>query len=61
MLHIPAYSSLGELIADACVQFKSAAALVEYNRKRETGRLTFRAFKDESMKVAHLLESHHQD
>lgn len=36
-----AYDSLGDLLADAFVQFKSETALIECSRRRETHRLTY--------------------
>ncbi|MFT7581367.1 MAG: long-chain acyl-CoA synthetase [Myxococcota bacterium] len=41
-----AYDSLGALLADALIQFKSDVALVENDRKRETRRITYRQFRD---------------
>jgi long-chain acyl-CoA synthetase len=37
-----AYASLGDLLADAFVQFKSEIALIECNRQRESRRYTYR-------------------
>ena len=41
MLPPDAYSSLGELLHDACVQHKSETALIEVDRKKETKRLSY--------------------
>jgi len=40
-LHPGAYASLGDLLSDAFVQFKSETALIEVRRKREGQRLSF--------------------
>lgn len=46
------YASLGELLADALVQFKSETALVEVDRKREQKRLSYLDVKREVARVA---------
>ncbi len=51
------YASLGELLSDALVQFKSETALIEVDRKKETKRLTYLDVKREAAKVAALLEA----
>lgn len=49
------YACLGELLADALVQFKSETALIEVDRKKESKRLTYLDAKREVAKVASLL------
>lgn len=51
------YGSLGELLADALVQFKSETALIEVDRKKESKRLTYLDAKREVAKVAAFLEA----
>lgn len=51
------YASLGELLSDALVQFKTETALIEVDRKKETKRLAYRDVKREAAKVAALLEA----
>lgn len=48
------YASLGELLADALVQFKTETALIEVDRKRETKRLTYLDVKREVARVVAL-------
>ena len=50
------YESLGELLRDALVQFKTSTALVEMTRKRESARYTYLDFHREAMRVAAWLE-----
>ncbi len=50
------YGSLGELLRDALVQFKTSTALVEVTRKRETDRYTYLDFQRAAMPVARRLE-----
>jgi long-chain acyl-CoA synthetase len=45
------YASLGELLTDALVQFKTETALIEVDRKRETKRLTYLDVKREVARV----------
>ncbi|HEY8430089.1 MAG TPA: AMP-binding protein, partial [Sandaracinaceae bacterium] len=52
------YASLGELLGDALVQFKSETALIEVDRKRETKRLTYLEVRREVAKVTAFLEEH---
>jgi len=47
VIHPDAYASLGELLYDALLTFKSEPALVEYNRKRESRRLSYLEVKRE--------------
>jgi long-chain acyl-CoA synthetase len=54
VLHPPAYTSLGELLADALVQWKREVALVEMDRKRVTHELTYQDVKREVARVARL-------
>jgi long-chain acyl-CoA synthetase len=49
------YGSLGELLADALVQFKSETALIEVARKKEKRRLTYLDFKREAARVIRFL------
>ena len=51
------YASLGELLADALVQFKSETALIEVDRKKEKHRLSYLDFKREAAKVARCLDA----
>ena len=50
------YESLGELLRDALVQYKSEVALIEANRKQEARRLTYLELLRESDRVARYLE-----
>jgi len=50
------YESLGELLRDALVQYKSEVALIEANRKQEARRLTYLELMRESDRVARYLE-----
>lgn len=50
------YGSLGELLRDALVQFKTSTALIEATRKRESARYTYMDFQREAMAVARRLE-----
>ncbi len=52
MIHPDRYESLGELLRDALVQFKSHRALVEVSRKKVKGELTYSDFKRSAMVVA---------
>jgi long-chain acyl-CoA synthetase len=51
------YGSLGELLHDALVQFKSSTALVEMDRKRERSRWTYLQVKREAEALASRLEA----
>ncbi len=57
MIHVGGYASLGEILRDACIQYKSNTALIEANRKRETGRWTFLDFKQAAEPVAARLQA----
>lgn len=57
MIHPTTYASLGEMLAEALVQFKSETALIEVDRRRETKRLTYLEAKHEVAKVAAFLEA----
>jgi long-chain acyl-CoA synthetase len=50
------YSSLGDILRDALVQFKPHVALIEANRKRETSRLTYLDFKRRAEPIARAFE-----
>ncbi len=50
------YRSLGELLRDALLTFKSEVALVEASRKKEKSAYTYADFSREAMKVARQLE-----
>lgn len=50
------YESLGELLRDALVQYKSEVALIEANRKQEARRLTYLELMREADRVARYLE-----
>ncbi len=52
------YASLGELLADAWLTFKTETALIEVDRKKETKRLTYLDVKREAERVIALLEAH---
>lgn len=52
MMDPDCYDSLGELLSDALVQFKSETALIEVERKKETLRLTYLEVKREVASVA---------
>ena len=56
MIDVGSYESLGELLRDACVQFKSNTALIEASRKREAGRWTFLDFMRAAGPVAAQLQ-----
>jgi len=56
VIDVCSYDSLGELLRDSCVQFKSNTALVEASRKREAGRWTFLDFKRAAEPVAARLQ-----
>jgi long-chain acyl-CoA synthetase len=56
MLDARRYESLGELLRDALVQFKTNTALVEASRKREKRRLTYLGFKRAALPIARRLE-----
>ncbi|MDH5491001.1 MAG: AMP-binding protein [Myxococcales bacterium] len=46
------YSSLGEFLEDAFIQFKTETALIEANRKRESVRYTYREMHQQVLRVA---------
>jgi len=50
------YSSLGELLRDSLVQWKSETALIEANRKQETARFSYLEVKRIAEKLARRLE-----
>jgi long-chain acyl-CoA synthetase len=52
VIHPSSYSSLGELLRDALIQYKTEIALIETNRKRENRRLSYRDFKREASRIA---------
>ena len=56
MIPIDRYQSLGEILRDALIQYKSNTALIEANRKRETVRLTFLDFKHQAERFTRALE-----
>ena len=51
MMNPDAYGSLGELLWDSLVQFKSETALIEVDRNKETHRLTYLAVKQEVLRA----------
>ncbi|MCA9607457.1 MAG: AMP-binding protein [Myxococcales bacterium] len=55
MLDPRRYASLGELLDDALLTFKSETALVEVDRKKETSRLTYLETRREVARVARWL------
>ncbi len=50
------YASLGELLRDALIQFKSDVALIELNRKRQSASYTYLEFKRTADRLASALE-----
>ncbi|MCA9528871.1 MAG: AMP-binding protein [Myxococcales bacterium] len=52
------YDSLGELLRDALVQFKTETALIEVNRKREAARLSYLDFTRAAEPLARRLQDH---
>jgi len=56
VIHPDAYANLGELLYDALLTYKSEVALVEYNRKRESGRLTYLDTKREVDALARAMQ-----
>ncbi len=57
MIDATHYSSLGEMLRDAFVQFKTNTALVELDRKRENARLTYLDVKHAANAVATRLQA----
>ena len=55
MLDPTRYASLGELLSDALLTFKSETALIEVDRKQETHRLTYLEVRREVAKVTRWL------
>lgn len=55
-LHAGSYGSLGELLSDATLTFKTRTALVCRDRKREQVRLSYADVRAEAMALARLLE-----
>lgn len=58
MLDPTRYASLGELLEDALLTFKTETALIEVDRKKETRRLTYLEARREVLRVARLLADH---
>jgi long-chain acyl-CoA synthetase len=58
VIHPSSYDSLGELLRDALIQYKTDTALIEANRKRENHRMSYRSFRDQALPVARGLEDH---
>jgi len=56
VIHPSTYSSLGEILRDALIQYKTDTALIEANRKRENHRLSYLDFKRQALPVAVGLE-----
>ena len=56
MIHPDRYQSLGELLRDALVQYKSHRALVEVSRKKVKRELSYLDFKRSAMVVAQRLK-----
>jgi len=50
------HNSLGDLLRDACLQYKSSTALIETDRKRETGRMTYLEFLRQGEQLATKLQ-----
>ena len=50
MIAADRYSSLGELLRDALVQFKSETALIEARRRTEVRRLSYQGFKTAALR-----------
>ena len=57
MVDATRHASLGALLHDALVQFKTDVALVEVDRKRETRRLTYLDVKRRAERLARTLAS----
>lgn len=55
-MHVEGYPSLGELLRDACIQWKSETALVEVHRRSEAARYTFASFQRTALRVARRLQ-----
>lgn len=53
---VDGYGSLGELLDDALIQFKSSEALIEASRSREVGRWSYLDFRRISHRVARRLQ-----
>ena len=56
MLDATRYASIGELLRDSCIQFKTSTALVEMDRKREKARYSFLEFKRASERLARRMQ-----
>lgn len=56
MIPTDRYTSLGDILRDALIQFKPHVALIEANRKRETSRLTYADFKRRAESLARAFE-----
>ena len=53
MIHPDPYDHLGDLLADALVQFKRETALVELNRERISETLTYTDVKQQTTALTH--------
>lgn len=56
-MNVEGYASLGELLLDATIQWKSELALVELSRKREAARYSYLEFKRLGLRFAARLEA----
>lgn len=57
MVSPDAYDSLGELLNDSLIQFKSETALIEMNRKRVAEEISYLDFRRTGMKMARRLQN----
>ena len=57
MLDLSRLSCLGEALRDATTTFKGNVALIEANRKRESGRWTYRELREEAERIGAVLQT----
>ena len=58
MIYPEHYSSLGGILCDAMIQYKTDTALIEDNRKREQLRLSYREFRQAALGLASAMQQH---
>src|ERR1700674_5955542 len=56
MLDLSKYQSIGEALRDALIQYSNEVCLIEADREREKGRLTYRDFKERVHPLAKALQ-----
>src|SRR6202165_1830545 len=56
MLDLSKYQSIGEALRDALIQYSNEVCLIEADREREKGRLTYRDFKERAHPLAKALQ-----